>query len=144
MKRDNHNNGKLIYRAGVIPCVYVNGVIEMCMMKPADPMYGGDKIQIAKGKIEDGEGTMEAALREAHEELGLLESNILQLWHLGRFLGRTDVFVAHVKNKDDFDMHTDETEHIQWVTLDYFIKNGRPLHVDIVKWAHDLFEGKCY
>ena len=71
------NDKKHVFRAGTIPYVIEGGVVKMMFMRPSGPMYGGDRFQIAKGKVEDGECTMDAALREAKEELGLFIGNVI-------------------------------------------------------------------
>ena len=63
-------NKTLVYRAGTIPYVNEGGEIKMMFMIPSNSEYGGDQAQIAKGKVEDGETTEFAAIREAKEELG--------------------------------------------------------------------------
>ena len=67
---------KLVYRAGVIPFIFEGDQLLMMFMRPSHPDYGGDQLQIAKGKVEDNEDTKETALREGREELGLFKGNI--------------------------------------------------------------------
>lgn len=130
-----------IYRAGTIP-VYINddGVMEMLFMKPSDSRYGGPDYQIAKGRIEDNETPYETAIREAEEELGLRERNILETIDCGTWLGRTHIYVALVEDKEDFGDFHFETESTKWFTLDQFVKSGRDIHRDIVRHAANLVE----
>ena len=90
-----------IFRAGLIPVHISNGEISMLFMKPSDPMYGGSDYQIAKGRIEDGEEPYETAVREAEEELGLNPDNMVNVYDCGQWLGRTFVYVAIIKDKND-------------------------------------------
>jgi 8-oxo-dGTP pyrophosphatase MutT (NUDIX family) len=90
---------KPIYRAGTIPYIVDNNEILMMFMKPSNVEYGGDRFQIAKGRIEDGEDTKTAALREAREELGMFLSNIVSTEELGVFMGRTTVYIAKMKDR---------------------------------------------
>lgn len=126
--------GKL-YRAGLLPYVIEDGVVRFLFMKPADSRYGGEQFQIAKGKVEDGETSQQAAIREASEELGLIPSNVHPLIFLGEFLGRTSVFVAEVKDKFLFGVPHFETSETAWMTVSEYQSNGRMLHLPIVQDA---------
>lgn len=100
-----------IYRASFIP--YINHPetgIEMLFMTPSDSEYGGECMQIAKGKIELGETDIKAALREAEEELGLIKDNIDELFKMGVYLGRTTVFLGRIKDKNHFNKPHFETK----------------------------------
>lgn len=126
---------KKINRSGVIPYFITDGKIEMLFMKPADPKFGGDQFQIAKGKYEEGETALEAGLREASEELGLFTGNITETHDLGTFLGRTSIYVAKVNDKAMFGDPHFETQAVKWMTPDEFYESGRDLHKPVVKAA---------
>lgn len=130
-----------IYRAGTIP-VYINdeGEMEMLFMKPSDVRYGGPDFQIAKGRIEDDETPFETAIREAEEELGLRERNIVETIDCGVWLGRTHVYAAIVECKDDFGEFHFETSDTKWFTVDEFMRTGRDIHRNIVRHAANLVE----
>lgn len=127
-----------VYRAGMI--VYrVNGSteIEMLFMRPSDPEYGTDTMQIPKGRVEDGESNEHAAVREAQEEVGLFKGSIIKgPEELGTFLGRTEVYVCKVKHDALFGAPDFETAETQWMQLEQFISEGRTLHIPIVQAAH--------
>ena len=125
-----------VYRAALIPFIEEGDEISMLFMKPSKPQYGGDKFQLAKGKQEEGESLVDTALREAKEELGLFEGNVLALEDIGEWLGRTTVFVCHIKDRDMFGDPHYETGETRWMTLEDFDKDGRDLHKPIVKAAH--------
>lgn len=128
---------KKIYRAGVVPYfITEEGEIMMLFMKPSNPKYGGKRFQLAKGKFEEGETAEEAGFREASEELGLADINILDSFKVGEFLGRTTVFAARIRDKNAFTETTDETEAVKWMTLDEFVEEGRELHKPVVKAVH--------
>lgn len=132
---------KLIYRAAMIPYIVENGVIRMLFMKPSDQEFGGDRYQLAKGKIEDeDEDELTAALREAKEEVGLFIGNVIKTAEVGLFMGRTTVFVAKVKNKDMFGQPSYETESVNWMTPEQFQMDGRPLHAPVVSSAVRLIK----
>lgn len=124
-----------IYRAGIIPYVYEDDELKMLFMRPSNPDFGGDVFQIAKGKYEEGENAEDAALREGSEELGLFSGNIKQLHALGTFLGRTEFFLAEIKDKDMFGDPHFETKEVQWMVPKQFYKEGRDLHKPVVKAA---------
>lgn len=127
-------DAKKVYRAGLIPYVVEEGVIKMMFMKPAPEVaeWSGDTFQIAKGKIEDDEPALDAAIREAHEELGLFKGNVVLTKEVGVFMGRTTVFVSKVKSKDMFGLPMDETSDTTWMTEDEFMAEGRPLHQPVI------------
>lgn len=126
-----------VHRAGLIPYVIENNKIKMMFMKPAPEVaeWSTDNFQIAKGKIENGEDTMAAAIREAHEELGLFRGNIILTEEVGLFMGRTTVFVSKVKDKDMFGLPSDETSEVAWLSEDEFMDIGRDLHKPVVQAA---------
>lgn len=123
------------YRAGLLPFIVEDGLVKFLLMKPADPRYGGDKFQIAKGKIESGETPLQGALREAEEELGLIVTNIKEPTFLGDFLGRTSIYFAEVIDPKLFKAPHFETSETKWMTAQEFSIHGRPLHRNIIKLA---------
>lgn len=127
---------KKIYRAGLIPYVIEDDKISMMFMKPSDPKFGGSVFQIAKGKIDSGESSEDAAVREAKEELGLFQPNIDgQIKFLGQFLGRTDMYIAKIKEKNMFGDTTYETAATKWMTPEEFNQSGRDIHKPVIKAA---------
>lgn len=134
---------KKIYRAGLVP-IHVNhdnfDESSLMFMIPSDQQYGGSNPQIAKGQIEEGEDPMEAALREAYEELGLKQKNIIDLYDCGTWLGRTHMFVAIVETADSeaYDRPHFETESTLWLTLEQFQQKGRDIHIPVVEKLFDL------
>lgn len=126
-----------VYRAALVP-FYVDTTNsdnnKMMFMIPSDTTYGGDSPQMAKGQIEEGETALEAAVREAHEELGLREDNITTIIDCGNWLGRTQVFAAVVKTMDvsAFDDFHEETSETMWLTLAEFKRQGRDIHQEVV------------
>lgn len=133
---------KQIWRAGLIP-FFINddGMIEMLFMIPSDQRYGGSDPQMAKGRIDDDEEPSETALREAKEELGLIQGNITgELEYFGVHLGRTHVYACEVRSKDRFGIFSGETEDTRWMTEDDFRKNGRDIHRALVSMVADFAE----
>lgn len=128
-----------IYRAGLI-CYKIDstdGQVYMNFMKPSDPTFGGSSYQIPKGRIEPGETAHFAAVREAKEEIGLLESSIVgEVIELGVFLGRTTFFICKVDENAIFGMPGFETEDTKWMTFDHFMEAGRDLHRTVVVSAY--------
>ena len=126
---------KKIPRAGFIPYYQADSDsdLQIMVMVPSDPSYGGDKPQIAKGKIDPGENAKEAALREASEEVGLVQSNVVSTHYLGTFLGYTEIFYGEIKDPDNFTGTTYETDESYWVSVDDFLKEGRDIHKPIVR-----------
>jgi 8-oxo-dGTP pyrophosphatase MutT (NUDIX family) len=66
-------------RGGLLPYYIENDEIYFCLMIPSDPMFGGSKPQISKGGLDKGETTLQAAIREAKEELGYIHKSSYNL-----------------------------------------------------------------
>lgn len=96
---------------------------------------------ISKGKIEDGETTLECAVREAEEELGMLRTNLVNdpvLVAQERVVLRSGaydltVYAAQIRDRWEFDKWCDETEYTVWMSLDEFREQGRRDHVKYVE-----------
>jgi 8-oxo-dGTP pyrophosphatase MutT (NUDIX family) len=129
-------------RAGLIPYIREDdGTLKYLMMVSSDPKFGGPRPMISKGKIEDGEGPLAAAVREAEEELGFQVRNARGLPRLifeGRqalFSGayHLTVYGVEVMSRWDFGKWCDETEYTLWMSLDEFRAQGRKDHVKFVE-----------
>lgn len=129
-------------RAGLIPYMFCDdGKIRYLMMVASNPIMGGPRPMISKGKIESGETAEVTAVREAEEELGLKRRNcrgeLRRIFH-GRielFSGAYDltVFAVEIQDKYDFDKWCDETEYTLWMTLEEFKEKGRKDHIRFVE-----------
>lgn len=141
-----HNNREKdkIHRAGVIPYYISDGVVNMLFMRPTTEnkpyMVGKDKWQIAKGRIDDTDAsTRDAALREAKEELGLWEGNVLQCYEVGTYMGRTTIYAAEVEDITLFSVpDPEETAETKWLTNDLFFEEGRELHRNVVSSVNNI------
>lgn len=129
-------------RAGLIPYLRdEDGVLLYLMMVSSDPKFGGPRPMISKGKIEDGESTIDAAVREAEEELGLQVRNTRGTPKM-IFEGRQELFSGayhltvygvEILDRTDFGKWCDETEYTIWMSLDEFKVKGRKDHVKFVE-----------
>lgn len=128
-----------IYRAGLIPYYVDNGSIKVLFMRPSNPNFGSFFFfQVVKGKVEEGEDSLTAAIREASEEAGLFPPNLDGTPHkLGNFLGRTTIYVCKIKDPNAFGDPTtpEEVESTKWMTPEEFQSEGRDLHKPVVKAA---------
>ena len=120
-------------RAGFLPYYVEGGKMYVLFMKPSDSRYGGDCFQIAKGKVDPGETSEDAATREAHEELGLRMDNLDTLKYFGTVLGYTELYYGRIKDKDNFDPFHYETGETKWLEVSEFASVGRSLHIPIIK-----------
>lgn len=77
INKENKKRKKIILKSGFIPFVKNNKTIEILLMVPSNPKFGGNMPQFAKGEIEKNLSPLENALKEAEEELGLIIENIL-------------------------------------------------------------------
>jgi 8-oxo-dGTP pyrophosphatase MutT (NUDIX family) len=129
-------------RAGLIPFRRKeDGTLAYLMMVSSDPKFGGPRPMISKGKIEDGETTIQAAIREAEEELGFKQRNT-RGEYIQLFDGRQELFSGayhltvygvEIQDRYDFDKWCDETEFTTWMTLESFRTKGRKDHVKFVE-----------
>lgn len=128
-------------RAGLIPFMKEAGELKYLMMVSSDPKFGGPRPMISKGKIEEGESPLGAAIREAEEELGYKQRNA-RGGVLDVFEGRQElysgayhlsVYGIEIQDKYDFDKWCDETEFTLWMSLDEFKAKGRKDHVKFVE-----------
>lgn len=134
-------------RAGLIPYMWgEDGQLHYLMMVSSDPKFGGPRPMISKGKIEPGETELEAAIREAQEELGLRIQNTrgrlqkVAEEHVTLSSGAYDlaVFAVEILNKYDFDKWCDETEYTCWLSLEQMKEKGRKDHVKYVERLEKL------
>jgi 8-oxo-dGTP pyrophosphatase MutT (NUDIX family) len=130
-------------RAGLIPYMMgEDGTLRYLMMVSSDPKFGGPRPMISKGKIEPGEEVLQAAIREAEEELGLKQRNMRNrtlvevadervVLHSGTY--DLTLFACEIMDKYDFGKWCDETEFTVWLSLDSFRSKGRKDHVKYVE-----------
>ncbi len=126
--------------AGVIPYIIEDGQIHMLFMISSDANYGGDKPMISKGGVDPGESLAEAAMREGHEELGLVLRNcVCEPFEVAtmQIAGRMDtypmtVFAVEVADRNDFEEPHYETAYTTWLTATQFQLLGRRSHIGFV------------
>lgn len=125
---------KKVARSAFIPYfVCDDGTIKMLFMMPSESKYGGSKYQLCKGKVDPGENHVQAAIREAEEELGLIKSNLNFFDNLGKFLGYTEVYYGEVFDMDNFGEYCFETSSTKWMTFEEFYKEGRSIHIPVIR-----------
>jgi 8-oxo-dGTP pyrophosphatase MutT (NUDIX family) len=137
-------------KLGAIPWYEHSGKVHMLFMTPSDPLYGGTRPQIAKGGLDAGESEVQAALREASEELGLRGSNIRTVSDRAtteNILGadaayQLTVYAVEVRNPRDFDKPHYETGSTHWLSLDEFLVQGRKNQAGIVKKVHEIIQNQ--
>lgn len=136
-------------RAGLIPYLREDdGTLKYLMMVSSNPKFGGPRPMISKGKIEDGEGTLDAAIREAEEELGFNRQN-RRGSYIDVFDGRQElysgayhltVFGVEILDRSDFGKWCDETEYTEWMSLEDFKTRGRRDHMKFLEALEKMIE----
>lgn len=128
------NTRPKVYRAGMVPYYITDDEqVLMMFMKPTQTEWSGDKFQLAKGRCDEGEYHGDTAVREAKEELGLLESNMVDdPYHVGQYMGRTDVWIVLIDDPELFGEASDETAEVRWMSISEFLEDGRDLHRPVV------------
>jgi len=128
-------------KAGVYP-IYTNkqGVLLVYLMIPSNKKYGGISPQMGKGGVDPGETVQQAAIREGFEELGLREDNIVSIksisdhLHISRkTIYNLSVFVATVKDPNNFDTPGYESGWAGWMPIDDAIVQTRPEQVQFLQ-----------
>jgi 8-oxo-dGTP pyrophosphatase MutT (NUDIX family) len=144
MLRESYDEEKeKIVRAGLIPFILNDGKVNMYVMKPSDPKYGGTKWQIAKGQIDPGENPQKAATREAEEELGLRKSNILELFSVGSYWSnKFHVFGCIVKDPKAFGKPHYETGATAWINWQTWYSEGRREQTKMMSAAYKIAKTK--
>jgi len=132
-------------KAGVIP-YYVNndGVIQMLFMKPSNPLYGGSKYQIAKGMQEGDEFPLEIAKREGQEELGLkldnIQGDIIFAYKSKMYSYDLYVYVAKIRDKEDFDPFDKEVGEIAWLTVKDDLPKMRKIQQEAIQKSYYVIQ----
>ncbi len=126
-------------RAGIIPYYFDGDEVIMLFFVPSDPRYGGESPQIAKGQIDPGEDPKTAAIREGYEEVGLVASNILNIEELPTVVynnSKMTVFIAEVRNIENFVEPGFECKETMWLSVEEFMTVGRRWQQGIVAAAY--------
>lgn len=129
-------------KAGLIPYVFEKAEPVFMFMVPSDPAFGGTRPAIAKGNIDPGEHVLQAAIREAEEELGLVQSNMIKstlklVWSGSKGYSMS-VYMCEVKSKSDFVEPHFETGSTHWLTAAEFSEIGKLWQIPIVSHARSL------
>ena len=128
-------------KAGILPYYMDGDTLRFLFMISSDPAFGGSDPMISKGKIDAGESSLQAALREGEEELGLKRHNIvdgtLEAGWSGMVSGldaryRMDIYICEVKSMVDFGIPHHETKETVWLDLALALKRVRASHRPIV------------
>lgn len=128
-------------KAGILPYYMDGDTRKFLFMISSDPAFGGSEPMISKGNIDAGESSLQAALREGEEELGLKRHNIvdgtLEAGWSGMVSGldaryHMDIYICEVKSMTDFGTPQYETEKTIWLDLVSALKQVRTSHRPIV------------
>jgi 8-oxo-dGTP pyrophosphatase MutT (NUDIX family) len=127
-------------RAGLIPFIREKGEIKYLMMVASNPIFGGPRPMISKGKIEEDEDAYHCAIREAIEELGLVDLNMktkpfkIAEERVVLRSGMYDftLYAVELYNTWHFEPWCEETEYTEWHTLESFVQHGRRDHVKFI------------
>jgi len=133
---------KTATKAGFIPYWNDSGTVRMLFVLSSDPAYGGSQWMVAKGRVDPGENAMQAALREAHEESGLRQNNLIpgttKLGWRGEITGYTEtsimeIYIGEVKDPRNFDKPGFEISETKWLTPEEYAQIGRKSQNNIVQ-----------
>lgn len=135
-------------KAGFIPYTFNEtiGKFKYLMMVSSNAAFGGSLPMISKGGQDPGETDEETALREAEEELGLVRSNVLNCFDVGKYSSKNYklvVFAGEIRDPHSFVETCYETAYTVWMTADEFLKFGRKdHHMFIIKLDETLQKQK--
>lgn len=132
-----------VTKAALIPFRGSRAHLEMMFMLPADPFYGSHYFNIAKGHIDGDESSLEAALREGREELGIILSGSEQIAKVGCFhvhgfqsAYHMDVYTCQVDATTTFATPHFESSDAAWLSYRWFKRHGRTSQLDVVGATH--------
>jgi len=147
----SENEYQKLPRAGFIPYTKNEaGEFVYLTMVASNPILGGPRPMLSKGKIENGESTKECSIREAVEELGLVLENIKGEVHflvedtvvLRSGTYKLTLYYAEIKDRWNFDKWGSETEYTEWMTLQDFTEHGRPDHIKYIRELEFILKNK--
>ncbi|KAA3661315.1 MAG: CoA pyrophosphatase [Calditrichaeota bacterium] len=133
--------------ATLLPFYEQNGELQIIYIQRAksflpDGREAAHSGQIAfpGGKIENGETELEAAIREAEEEINLEEKDFTIVGKLGEFSTHvsgflTHIFLARIDGEPDLKMCEDEVADIVAVPVDALLDLHRP-ELDAHNWVN--------
>lgn len=125
--------------AVLVPLVERRGALQVILTRRSEALtkHAG-QISFPGGRVDPGDTSpMAAALRESHEEIGLLSSGVDILGSLPRYPTITGFmihpFVGHVRNPGRLCAQPSEVAEIFEVPLAFFLDpaNHQPHHVDL-------------
>jgi 8-oxo-dGTP pyrophosphatase MutT (NUDIX family) len=117
---------KKVIRAMLVPYQKHENVLYFLCMRPSDSKYGGPSYQLCKGRIDDGETSYEAAIREGEEELGIDRTELKNIEFVATVMDKTcHLYVAELPINNKFNKLQFETVHVAWLTHAEFQKIGR-------------------
>jgi 8-oxo-dGTP pyrophosphatase MutT (NUDIX family) len=107
--------------------------IYFLCMRPSNSKYGGTHYQFCKGRIDDGETSKSAAIREATEELGINPNYASPLVFVNRVMnGTCDLYICEY-NYNSYPETTEETLHTAFLSEEEFMLIGRDWQKPIAK-----------
>jgi 8-oxo-dGTP pyrophosphatase MutT (NUDIX family) len=127
-------------KSGIIPVKFVDGELYALTMIPSVAKYGGITPQMAKGEIDPGENAQQAAIREGQEEIGLIPSNIQNVYNLGvEDYGdiTIEAYVCTLKDPTKWNTPHFETGAVLWVNLDKNMNRIKPIQKNIFQRVLD-------
>lgn len=130
-------------KAGLIPYYFDEDAqaFKYLMMVSSNAKFGGSKPMISKGGQDpvnehgEQETIVDCAIREAVEELGLVEENLFEKFYLmSKSYDTYDlyVFAGEVKDPLNFTKPCYETSHTIWMTSAEFAAKGRKDHQEFI------------
>ena len=109
----------------LIPYMKWENELYFLCMRPSNSIYGGSTYQFCKGRIEIGESSQIAAMREATEELGIVPYYGSQPVFVNRIMNDTcDLYICEY-NFNSFPDSKDETVHTAFLSEREFQLIGR-------------------
>ena len=95
------------------------------LIKSSNPAFGGTAWQLPKGQIDPGETPDQAGYREAKEEAGLMDSDVLKVIDLGTFTlkGMMETYGIHFQAVETHKPKVSGTYHFEtgetkWFTVE--------------------------
>lgn len=109
----------------LVPYMKWQDKLYFLCMRPSNSEFGGYSYQFCKGRIDPGETSRQAALREGNEELGIYPELVKNVKYVNRVMNNTcDLYVCEY-NAPSCPSSNDETIHTAYLSEQEFMSIGR-------------------
>ena len=140
-----------VHSAVLIPLFKDNGEVKVLLTKRSTSVeYHKGQISLPGGAVEEEDDSfMETALRETHEEIGLLKKDVTVLGQIDDRLTLVSNFLIHpfvgtFPYPYDFKINSDEVHSLIKVPLDLFISTDSIEEIADIEFGGKIYNGPVF